>query len=80
MSDTAPRPPLKSAPKTENLRTIEDKDMGSGSRTLAAYLVAAALSVALGVAVPALPLSWIGAVAYLLVALWVVPAVVRRVR
>jgi hypothetical protein len=51
-----------------------------GSRTLTLYLVAAAVYVALGVAVPELLLSWIVGVAYLLIAVWLVPALARRVR
>jgi hypothetical protein len=54
--------------------------MRPGSRTLAAYLLAAAVYVALGVVLPELLLSWIVAVAYLLVAIWLVPALARRVR
>lgn len=62
------------------MRTTEDKNMRPGSRTLAAYLVAAAVYIAVGVVLPELLLSWIVAVAYLLVALWLVPAVARRFR
>jgi hypothetical protein len=54
--------------------------MQPGARTLAAYLAAAAVYVALGVILPELLLSWIVGVAYLLVAVWLVPAVARRVR
>jgi hypothetical protein len=48
-------------------------------KTLLAYLLAAAVYVALGVIVPELLLSWIVGVAYLLVAVWLVPALARRV-
>jgi hypothetical protein len=54
--------------------------MRAGSRTLVAYLAAAAVYVALGVALPELLLSWIVAVVYLLVAMWLLPALARRVR
>jgi hypothetical protein len=48
-------------------------------KTLLAYLTAAAVYIALGVIVPELLLSWIVGVAYLLVAVWLVPTLVRRV-
>ena len=54
--------------------------MRPDTRTLAAYLVAAAVYVALGVILPELLLSWIVGVAYLLVAVWLVPTLARRVR
>jgi hypothetical protein len=54
--------------------------MRPDTRTLAGYLVAAAVYVALGVILPELLLSWIVGVAYLLVAVWLVPALARRVR
>jgi hypothetical protein len=54
--------------------------MHAGRRALAQYLAAALVYVALGVVVPELLLSWIVGVAYVLVAVWVVPALVRRVR
>ncbi|MDQ3889680.1 MAG: hypothetical protein M3312_03900 [Actinomycetota bacterium] len=44
------------------------------------YVAAAAVYVALGVFVPQLLLSWPVAVAFLLVAVWVVPELVKRVR
>jgi fatty acid desaturase len=75
-----PRPLLKSVEGTENLRTIEDKQMRPDRRALAVYLAAAAVYVALGVVLPELLLSWIVGVAYLLVAVWLVPAVARRLR
>jgi hypothetical protein len=48
-------------------------------KTLLGYLVAAAGYIALGVILPELLLSWIVGVAYLLLAVWVVPALVRRI-
>jgi membrane protein implicated in regulation of membrane protease activity len=47
-------------------------------RELALYLVAAALYIALGVAYPNLLLSWFEGTAFLLLAVWIVPAFVRR--
>ncbi len=46
-------------------------------RTL--YLVAAAAYIGLGVAIPELLFPWPVGVAFLLVAVWVIPALVRRV-
>jgi putative Ca2+/H+ antiporter (TMEM165/GDT1 family) len=43
------------------------------------YGIAAVAYVALGVFVPEVLFSWIGGVAFLLVAVWLVPALVRRV-
>jgi hypothetical protein len=54
--------------------------MRPGRRTLVVYLAAAAVYIALGVILPELLLSWIVGVAYLLVAVWLVPALARRVR
>ncbi len=62
------------------MRAIEDTRMRPDARPLAAYLLAAAVYIALGVIFPELLLSWIVGVAYLLVAVWLVPALVRRVR
>jgi hypothetical protein len=47
-------------------------------RELALYLVAAAVYIALGVAYPSLLLSWFEGTAFLLLAVWIVPAFVRR--
>jgi hypothetical protein len=49
-------------------------------RELALYLAAAAAYVALGVAVPELLFSWIEGAVFLLLAVWIVPAVLRRLR
>ncbi len=49
-------------------------------REVALYVVAAALYVAIGVAVPEVLLAWPVGAAYLLVAVWLVPAAVRRLR
>ena len=49
-------------------------------QSLAPYVVAGVVYVAVGVAVPELLLSWPVGVAYLLLAVWVVPALVRRAR
>ncbi|HEU6446566.1 MAG TPA: hypothetical protein VFL61_16045 [Gaiellaceae bacterium] len=47
-------------------------------RELALYLVAAVLYIALGVAYPSLLFSWVEGTAFLLLAVWIVPAFVRR--
>jgi hypothetical protein len=49
-------------------------------KELALYLGAAVAYIALGVAVPELLLSWVEGAAFLLVAVWVLPALVRRLR
>ena len=49
-------------------------------RELAVYLVAGAAYVALGVAVPELLFSWVEGAAFLLIAVWVLPALVGRLR
>jgi hypothetical protein len=49
-------------------------------RELALYLGAAAAYVLLGVAVPELLFSWIEGAAFLLLAVWIVPALIRRLR
>jgi hypothetical protein len=49
-------------------------------RELALYLAAGAAYVALGVAVPELLFSWVEGAAFLLVAVWILPALVRRLR
>jgi hypothetical protein len=49
-------------------------------RELAVYLGAAAAYVALGVVVPELLFSWVVGAAFLLVAVWVFPALIRRLR
>lgn len=49
-------------------------------KELALYLVAGAVYIALGVAVPELLFSWIEGAVFLLVAVWVVPALLERLR
>ena len=49
-------------------------------RELALYLAAAALYVGVGIAVPEVLLAWPVGAASLLVAVWLVPAAVRRLR
>jgi hypothetical protein len=49
-------------------------------KELALYLAAGVVYVALGVAVPELLFSWIEGAAYLLVAVWLLPALVARLR
>lgn len=49
-----------------------------GALTLLLYAAAFAVYVGLGIAVPEFMLSWIVGVGYLLVAVWLVPALVRR--
>jgi hypothetical protein len=47
-------------------------------RELASYAVAGVVYVGIGVLVPAFLFSWVVAAAYLLVAVWLVPAAARR--
>jgi hypothetical protein len=47
---------------------------------LALYLGAAAVYVGVGAVVPEVLFSWVVGAAYLLVAVWLVPAFVRRIR
>ena len=49
-------------------------------RELALYLAAGAVYVALGVAVPELLFSWVEGAAFLLIAVWVLPALLERFR
>ena len=49
-------------------------------KELGVYLVAGAVYVAVGLVVPAFLFSWVVAAAYLLVAVWLAPELVRRVR
>jgi hypothetical protein len=49
-------------------------------RELALYLAAGAAYVAVGVAVPELLFSWVEGAAFLLVAVWVLPALLERFR
>ena len=48
-------------------------------RELGTYLAAGAVYVAIGLTFPAFLFSWVVAAAYLLVAVWHVPAGVRRI-
>lgn len=49
-------------------------------RELALYLAAGAAYIALGVAVPELLFSWIEGAVFLLLAVWVLPALLGRLR
>ena len=49
-------------------------------RELALYLAAGAVYVAVGVAVPELLFSWVEGAAFLLIAVWVLPALLERFR
>jgi uncharacterized membrane protein (DUF485 family) len=49
-------------------------------KQLALYLAAGVVYIALGVAVPELLFSWVEAAVYLLVAVWILPALVGRIR
>jgi hypothetical protein len=49
-------------------------------KELALYLAAAVAYIALGLAVPELLFSWIEAAVFLLLAVWVLPAVLERLR
>ncbi len=51
-----------------------------GSRTLALYGIAAAAYVTLGVAFPRFLLSWVEGAVFLLLAVWLLPAILRRLR
>jgi hypothetical protein len=44
------------------------------------YLVAAALYITLGVAYPSLLLSWVEGAAFLLLVVWILPSLIRRLR
>jgi len=47
-------------------------------RELGAYVIAGIVYAGIGVFVPAFLFSWVVAAAFLLVAMWLVPAAVRR--
>lgn len=49
-------------------------------RELALYIAAGVVYVALGVAVPELLFSWVEGAAFLLIAVWLLPALVERIR
>jgi putative Ca2+/H+ antiporter (TMEM165/GDT1 family) len=49
-------------------------------KELALYVAAGAVYVALGVAVPELLFSWVEGAAFLLLAVWVLPALLERRR
>jgi hypothetical protein len=49
-------------------------------KELALYLAAGAAYIALGVAVPELLFSWVEGAAFLLIAVWVLPALLGRLR
>jgi putative Ca2+/H+ antiporter (TMEM165/GDT1 family) len=49
-------------------------------RELALYLVAGAVYVAVGVAVPELLFSWVEGAAFLLIAVWLLPSLLGRFR
>lgn len=49
-------------------------------KELALYLAAGAVYVVLGVAVPELLFSWVEGAAFLLIAVWLLPALVTRLR
>jgi hypothetical protein len=57
-----------------------DAGRSASLRTLALYLAAGALYVVIGVAVPEFMFSSVVGIAYLLVAVWLVPALVARLR
>ena len=65
--------------------TVEDdraqgQETGAAGDSLRLYLVAAVAYIALGVWIPQLLLSWVEGAAFLLLAVWVLPALVRRLR
>ena len=47
-------------------------------RELALYIAAGVVYIALGVAIPELLFSWIEGAVYLLIAVWALPALLRR--
>jgi hypothetical protein len=49
-------------------------------RELALYFAAGAVYIAVGVAVPEVLFAWIACAVYLLLAVWVLPEIVRRLR
>jgi hypothetical protein len=49
-------------------------------RALTVYLLAGVVYIALGVAVPELLFSWVEAAVYLLIAVWILPALAGRFR
>jgi hypothetical protein len=49
-------------------------------RELALYLAAAVVYIALGVAVPESLFSWVAGAVFLLMAVWILPTLVRRLR
>lgn len=49
-------------------------------RELALYLVAAVAYIALGVAVPQVLFSWVEGTAFLLLVVWILPSLFRRLR
>jgi hypothetical protein len=49
-------------------------------KELALYLIAGAVYVGLGVAVPELLFSWVEGAAFLLISVWLLPALVTRLR
>jgi hypothetical protein len=49
-------------------------------RELALYLAAGIAYIALGLAVPELLFSWVEGAAFLLIAVWLLPALVNRLR
>jgi hypothetical protein len=51
--------------------------MTTGIRSLALYLVAAAAYVTLGVFFPKILLSWVEGTGFLLLAIWILPALAR---
>ena len=52
--------------------------MSEGRRTLALYLAAAAAYITLGVLVPEALLTWPAGAGFLLLAVWLLPALLRR--
>ena len=49
-------------------------------KELVVYVAAAVVYIVLGVAIPELLFSWVEGAAFLLLAVWVLPALVERVR
>ena len=49
-------------------------------RELALYLAAAVAYITLGLIEPSLLLSWVEGAAFLLLAVWIIPAAIRRLR
>lgn len=60
------------------IEAVRASPVQPGPFELVLYLAAAAAYIALGVAFPRLLISWVEGTAFLLLAVWILPALVRR--